>query len=156
MRTTVELEAGRKSTGEPVLEQVLVDSMGDGLHRLVASPTLVLGVAAGDTIERHEDGTFEVKSRGGNLAVQVYGDHRLADTVVSDVWRLGGSLDGRATGATVFTIPVAAGFQSVERIFNELTGRHPEMEWYFGNVYDPVDGVTPLLWWEDNAGPPSA
>ena len=156
MRTTVELEAGRKSTGDPVLEQVLVDSVDGGLHRLVASPTLVLGLAAGDTIQVHDDGRFDVKSRGGNLAVQVYGDHSLADEVVADVWTLGGALDGRAPGATVFTIPVTAGFQSVERVFNELTARHPEMEWYFGNVYDPRDGVTPLLWWENSTGPTSA
>lgn len=49
-------------------------------------------------------------------------------------------MDGRARGLTVFTIPVSAGFACVEEIFNRLTKRHPEVEWYFGNVYDPVDG----------------
>ena len=112
----------------------------------------MLGVAAGDAILLRDDGRFEVTTRGGNLAVQAYGDHRLADDVVADVWTLGGALDGRAPGATVFTIPVTAGFESVERVFNELIARHPDLEWYFGNVYDPRDGVTPLLWWENNTG----
>lgn len=153
MRTTIELEAGRRSNGEPVFEAVLVEPVGGDLHRLVASPTLVLGLAAGDIIQLHGAGRFDVKTRGGNLAVCVYGDHAHADEVAADVWTLGGVLDGRAPGATVFTIPVTAGFESVERVFNELTERHPEIEWYFGNVYDTTDGVTPLGWWEHFTGP---
>jgi hypothetical protein len=152
MRTTIQLEAGRRADGRPVLEAVLVDSLGDGLHRLIASPTLVLGLAAGDVIQEAGAGRFEVKSRGGNLAVCVYGDHSLADEVVPDVWALGGVLDGRAPGATVFTVPVRAGFEKVEQVFNALLDRHPEMEWYYGNVYHPADGTTPLGWWEGSTG----
>jgi hypothetical protein len=148
MRTTVRLDAGRKSTGDPVFEKVLVDPIDGGQHRVVASPTLVLGVAAGDTIAVGDAGRFDVTSRGGNQAVQVYGDHSLVVEVVPAVWTLGGALDGRAPAATVFTIPVTAGFENVERVFNELVARHPAVEWYYGNVYDPQDGVTPLLWWE--------
>jgi hypothetical protein len=29
--------------------------------------------------------------------------------------------------------------------------RFPDSIWYYGNVYDPEDGVTPLNWWEDIA-----
>jgi len=47
----------------------------------------------------------------------------------------------------VFTVPVGAGFPKIEAIFNDLVAAHPEMEWLFGNVYDPGDGVTPLNWW---------
>lgn len=93
------------------------------------------------------EGTFKVVARGQNLAIQVYGSHAVVDEVTDDVARMGGGLDGRAPGVTVFTIPVAAGFAAVETLFNRLVERHPEVEWYFGNAYDP-DGVTPLGWWE--------
>jgi hypothetical protein len=83
-----------------------------------------------------------------NLAVHVYGPHALADEAVVDVKGLGGTLDGRAPNLTVFTVPVTAGFAAVEAAFNRLVAQHPEVEWYFGNVYDPADGVTPLGWWE--------
>jgi Domain of unknown function (DUF4265) len=145
-RTTVDLVAGEKSSGERVYERVLVDVVGDDEYRIVASPALVLGVASGDLI-RVDDGRFEVLSRGPNLVIQVYGPHDLVDEAVTDVWRLGGALDGHAKRVTAFTIPVKVGFSAVEAVFNALVGRHPELEWYFGNVYD-TDGVTPLGWWE--------
>jgi hypothetical protein len=72
--------------------------------------------------------------------VGLYGSHDFVDEVTKDVWELGGSLDGRADNFTVYTIPVAAGFPQVERVFNDLVARHPEVEWYFGNVYDTEDG----------------
>jgi hypothetical protein len=55
----------------------------------------------------------------------------------------GGSLDGRARRLPVFTVPVEAGFDRVERVFTDLAERHPDVDWYDGNVYAD-DGVTPL------------
>jgi hypothetical protein len=63
-RTTIELVAGKKSSGDPAFEEVLVDVVGEDVYRLVASPGLVLGVAAGDEI-KVTGGQFEVVSRGG-------------------------------------------------------------------------------------------
>ena len=60
---------------------------------------------------------------------------------------LGGRLDGRADRVLVFTIPVEAGFGRVEDVFGRFAGGHPGYEWYYGNVCDPADGVTPLGWW---------
>jgi hypothetical protein len=37
----------------------------------------------------------------------------------------GGVLDGRIERAMVFTIPVAAGFPSIESVFNEFVSAHP-------------------------------
>jgi Domain of unknown function (DUF4265) len=147
-RTTVDLVAGHKSSGEPVFEQVLVDRLDDGTYRIIATPGLVLGIAADDVVRVTPDSQYELVERGRNLAVQVYGNHDLVDEVTKDVWELGGALDGRADNLTVYTIPVTAGFPKVEQVFNDLVGRHPEVEWYFGNVYDNVDGVTPLNWWQ--------
>ena len=147
-RTTVDLVAGRKASGEPVFEEVLVDRLDGDTYRIVATPGLVLGVAADDIVRVSPEAQFEVVERGRNLAVQVYGRHEDVDEITKDVWELGGALDGRADNLTVYTIPVTAGFPRVEAVFNALVARHPDVEWYFGNVYDPEDGVTPLDWWQ--------
>jgi hypothetical protein len=140
--------AGIKSSGEPVFEQVLVDRLDGGAYRVVATPGLVLGIAAGDVIRVTPEARYEIVERGCNLAVHVYGGHDLVDEVMKDVWELGGSLDGRADNLTVYTIPVSAGFPQVEQVFNDLVARHPDVEWYYGNVYDTEDGVTLLNWWQ--------
>lgn len=78
-RTVINLVGGRKSSGEPVHEEILVDREGAERYRVVATPAPVLGIAAGDIIDVNPtDGTFIVSSRGKNLAIQVYGAHPLA------------------------------------------------------------------------------
>ena len=145
-RDHVDLFAGHNSRGEPVLEEVHVDRLDDGTYRVVATPGLVLGIAAGDVLRVTADGRYEIVRRGGNLAVQVFGPPEVIEEVTKDVWALGGSLEGRTDKLTVFTVPVRAGFAAVERVFEDLVARHPEVEWYYGNVYAD-DGVTPLDWW---------
>lgn len=148
-RRTLQLVAGRKSSGEQVMEEVLVDETDDPrTFRLVATPGLVLGVAAGDILNVDVDaGTFEIVCRGGNIAVQVYGPYDLADAIAPEISRLGGYFDGRSGGLTVFTVPASVGFDKLEEILNSATAKNSQLEWYYGNVYDSEDGVTPLNWW---------
>jgi hypothetical protein len=148
-RTAIYLVAGRKTSGEAVFEEVLVTREGASHYRIEATPGLVLGVARGDLIEYEEESkSFVVLERGGNLAVHVYGPHAVAERVAEEVEKLGGSLDGRARDLTVFTVPAAVGFPAVEELFNGLAAADEGVHWYFGNVYDPADGVTPLDWWD--------
>ena len=109
------------------------------------------GVAGGDDIRvLNDDGKFEVVRRGGNLAIQVFANdpvEPLRDELAQQVAKLDGVLDGAIEYGLVFTIPVAAGFQAIESVFNAWVDQHPGWEWYYGNVYDPSDGVTPLNWW---------
>ena len=86
--------------------------------------------------------------RGRNLAIQVYADHAQADGLIGEFAGLGGRIDARASGLTVFTVPVEAGFPRVESALRRFVAAHPDAEWYFGNVY-AADGVTPLNWWLD-------
>ena len=60
--------------------------------------------------------------------------------------KLGGTLDGLDSKVVVYTIPVTAGFEAVEKELNEVVSIFEGAEWYYGNVYDQ-DGVTPLNWW---------
>ena len=147
-RTTIELVAGRKTSGEPVLEELVVTCEGRERFRVEASPGLVLGLARGDLIEvDREKRSFVVLERGGNVAVHVYGAHHVADQVLEAVHALGGWLDGRAEHLMVFTVPVRVGFPMIESVFTDLAATDQRIEWYFGNVYDPADGMTPLRWW---------
>ena len=146
---TVRLIAGEKTSGEPVFEEVLVEELPEsGHYRVLATPGVVLGVAAGDVLKvdlsKHK---FSLVSRGGNIAVHVYGPHSVADLLVPKIASLGGRMDGRAPGLTVFTISAAKGFTALEEVLNTFVASNPTMEWYYGNVYDEIDGVTPLNWW---------
>ncbi|WP_129307335.1 DUF4265 domain-containing protein [Streptomyces sp. L2] len=149
-RRTVRLLAGKKTSGEPVFESVLGDAP-DGCNefRVLATPGLVLGVAAGDRLRVDEgSGTFEILSRGGNVSIQFYGSQAAADSLLSKIETLGGWLDGHKSGLWIFTISAAGGFTELERVLNSVTEDHSGVEWYYGNVYDEKDGVTPLNWWK--------
>ena len=148
--------------GRPMRDPVHAADLGRGRFRLLHSPGFVQGIAAGDEFEvLGPDGAFRVVHRGGNLAVQVFGRETFPPEMAAETARrvageLGGTLDGRIERGMVFTVPVAAGFPAIERFFGELEAATPGLEWVFGNVYDPDDGVTPLNWWVAAGPPPDA
>jgi hypothetical protein len=147
---SVLIHAGTNKRGEPVLESVPADEISPGRFVLHRSPGLALGVAAGDTIDVAPDGRYEVRTRGGNLAVQVFAtdfDERALGELRARVEELGGFQDGGNAGLRIFTLPVALGFPAVESAFDAFIKRNPSAEWHFGNVFAD-DGVTPLKWWE--------
>ncbi len=49
----------------------------------------------------------------------------------------------------VYTIHVYIFFKTIESILDETCEDYTEVVWYYGNVYDPEDGITPLEWWLD-------
>jgi len=48
---------------------------------------------------------------------------------------------------TVFTLPVAVGFEAIDRLMAAWVATVPSAEWSYGNVYDELD--RPLGWWEE-------
>lgn len=123
---------------------------GEQTFRLLASPGLVLGIAAGDLFRVNASLEPEVVARGGNLCIQVFrsaGVTEIEPITTPATERIGGWLDGRVAKELVYTIPVSAGFSAVESIFLDVARGFPDIEWHYGNVYDPIDGVTPLNWW---------
>lgn len=133
-------------------EPVHVEVLDRGRYRLLHSPGLVIGVAAGDEIELlDEAGHFKVVRRAGNIAVQVFAREAVQpfrDELAAAVGEaLSGSLDGGIERGLVFTIPVSAGFAAIEAFFDDFVKTHPETEWTYGNVYDPDTG-SPLGWWK--------
>ncbi len=90
-------------------------------------------------------------SRGGNVAVQIFSGRPIRPVIAQvedEVVSLNGRLDGAIEKGAVFTIPVESTFAAIEGIFNRLVKSEPGVEWLYGNVYDPNDGVTPLNWWK--------
>jgi hypothetical protein len=150
MSTTINLVAGYGSTGRPAYEEVHVEPCGPATYRLLQSPGLTGGVAAGDVIVVDANGLFKVVERAGNVCIQIYSRDGLPEAeqfATPEFAKIGGRLDGRAPKVLVYTVSVDAGFPAIERVLADIKSRFPSLEWYYGNVYDPADGVTPLNWW---------
>jgi hypothetical protein len=151
MSTTVRLLVDVKNE-KPAYEEVHVEECGRRTYRLLQSPGLVQGLAADDIFILEGAGTYELVRRGGNICIQIYGEPSLAPVeklASTELAKVGGRLDGEAPRVLVYTVPAAAGFPAIERSLTAIQARFPTIEWYYGNVYDLVDGVTPLNWWLD-------
>ena len=149
MRHTLNIFVQKRRDGSPFYEEVLVEPLGDGRYKLVQSPGLVLDTAADDIFELDDQHRLEMIERGMNLCIQVF--HRTKGTeleraLARRMITVGGRLDGQTASVIVYTVPVSVGFRRVEEAL-EVVAEFPDAKWYYGNVYDPEDGVTPLNWW---------
>lgn len=161
--TQVNLPIVREDGGRKIIETLSVEQIDVNRFRLIHSPVMVEGLAAGDEFELSSTELcgYTVMRRGGNLCVWLFFGRTSADkwpeppTMVANVESflirpliaLGGYLDGGGSGSLVFTIPVAVGFAKIEDLFNYAQSQVPGSTWMFGNVYDLIDGRTPLNWW---------
>ncbi|WP_226644051.1 DUF4265 domain-containing protein [Microbulbifer variabilis] len=148
----IELFAGTNPDGEPVVERLQVRVNEDDSCQLVRSPAFIKGIASGDCIKVDKDTQqFELVKRSGNLAVRVFcrGDSaELSDRLSPQLEKLGGELDLEVPRMLVYSIHVSCGFDKIEEILNSVCDG-ANSAWYYGNVYDPKDGQTPLNWWQD-------
>lgn len=155
---TLELFVGYSQSGKLVREEVRVTPLGGLLYKIEQSPGLVLGIASGDVIELRGDGTskFEIQKRGGNICLQIFFPeitNAQQQIFEHELRQIGGWLDGKSSKELVFSVPMTVGFQLIEKTLAVLVNKYPECEWYYGNVYDPQDGVTPLNWWSKSSEP---
>jgi len=152
MASTINLAVDSNPDGSPFYESILVDVLGENRYRVVASPGLAEGMAAGDEIALapEEPLGYRVLKRGGNISVQFYCKEDLNKCkrdMEPKARAIGGRLDGESPGLLVFTLPAVAGFPAIEKIFYDAQKQYPGCRWMYGNVYDPADGETPLNWW---------
>lgn len=134
--------------GSEEFEPVHTERIGSNLFRVLYSPGLVYGVAAGDEIELLPDKTFRVVHHGFNLAVRVLSPNGVAEftsDLTEKVEWLGGTLDGRVENGLSFTIPLSAGFGAIERVFGEAVRTYAGLLWEYGNVYDSEGNE--MGWW---------
>lgn len=149
---TLLLYAGRSSSGSPVRESLEAEETSSERYVLSVTPLLALGVAEGDEIRLVDQalGTFVVERRSGNLAIQSFAKEfssAMERSLTARVIRLGGRVGLRSPKGMSASVPVSRGFSTIEAELDAFCQEHPGTEWYFGNVYDPKDGVTPLNWW---------
>jgi len=159
---TLALIAGYRPDGEAIMEQLRVEAVPDSKsadeYRLLTSPGFVRGLASGDRIRhpvRNEAG-YELLKRSGNLSIRVLRKDNLdllAQALTPEIELLDGSLDLQTPRLLVYSIHVSIGFQTLEILLDGIVGQFPGSVWYYGNVYDPTDGVTPLDWWQDFLAP---
>jgi hypothetical protein len=142
----------QEKVGSEVLD---IEEIGPNRYRLVYSPGLVEGLAAGDEFELTEENSagFNVLRRSGNLCTWLIFDEppdfsapKIKD-LEARVKGIGGYLDGGTHWSLIFTIPVQAGFKAVEGILDAFVQSVQGTHWFYGNVYDPKDPTKPLNWW---------
>jgi len=153
------LVAGFGTEGEPVMEKVAVEPLEPTTsttreYRLQKSPAFVRGLAAGDRIRHpaNNPAGYDLIQRSGNLAIRVLRKDSIAEVAANltpEFELLDGSLDLQTPRLLVYSIHVSIGFQAIEELLDRAIGQFPGTVWYYGNVYDPADGVTPLDWWQE-------
>lgn len=154
----IPLVAGLNAEGEPVLEQIKVSLLEgkQGEYRILQAPAFVRGLARGDSIRfpaRTAQGC-ELLKRSGHLTIRIFRKHNIdaAEQFLTPEFELiDGSLEQHSAGLLVYSIHVSIGFQQIELLLDKAVGQFPGLVWYYGNVYDPQDGTTPLNWWLDFA-----
>lgn len=151
---SMDLLAGFRSDGSPVNESVIVEQLDEHVFKMLKSPGFVPGLAAGDTFKVLENGRFQIVSRSRNIAVQLFFPEgvEITESVISESMTvISGYLDGRSQQLLVYTVPFSVGFAAIQSCMQGLTEKFHGLEWYYGNVYDPKDGVTPLNWWLESS-----
>jgi hypothetical protein len=148
----IELFAGNDPQGQAIIERLSVRENEDHSFQLVKSPAFVRGLASGDTVQLVQDTKeFVIKKHSGNLCIRVYAKNDLttiSEQLSPELEKLGGELETEAPRFLIYSIHVSCGFSSIEALLNKYV-KGDECMWAYGNVYDPVDGVTPLNWWHD-------
>jgi hypothetical protein len=149
----IELFAGLGANGKPIVEKLHVRELDNGEMQLVKSPAFIKGLASGDVIRCDvPNQEFDIVHRGGNLSVRVFSRSAidlLADALTPEIEKLGGDLDIETPRMLVYSIHVSCGFSVIEDLLNQFVGKDGESAWMYGNVYDPIDGQTPLNWWQE-------
>ena len=150
----LELPAGYDNDGQTVLEKVEVYVLEQADHyELKKTPLLVRGLAKGDiiSISQQKADKYDVVRHSGNLAIRVFRKtdiELLENSLTPQVEMHDGTLDIKTDRALSYSLHVNLGFSAIETLFDNAMAAYPDSVWYYGNVYDPVDGVTPLNWWD--------
>lgn len=155
-RTELPFLAGLDDEEQPVFESLPVEIVDPAEHtvRLLQSPLLARNLASGDKIKvlNPAAAEYELMQRSGNLCVRVFRKYdigELSETLSPAVEKLGGALDLQTERALVFSIHFSLGFKAIEELFDKSCSDYDDAVWYYGNVYDPADGTTPLDWWQE-------
>ncbi|GHG77814.1 hypothetical protein GCM10012319_28190 [Comamonas sp. KCTC 72670] len=132
-----------------------MEELGPNHYRLVYSPGLVHGLAAGDEIGLSDTAPsgFIVKKRGGNFCIWFFfpkeGMNRGEDArrLSQEVSRIGGRMEGGGETTLVFSAPASSGFDAIADFFDAAVASVHDSAWMFSNAYAPGTGAR-LDWWQ--------
>ena len=124
--------------GRPAQEEVLVERLEPNRFRLLQSPGLVSGLAAGDefSVDAGHFNEPRVLRRSGNRAVQIFkaeGIDACERCLVPRIAEVHGWLDGKAQKSLVFTVPGSTDVSELESLIDDALRHFPDAEWCFGN-----------------------
>jgi hypothetical protein len=153
---TIELPVIDKDIRRSILERVVAETLDGRRYRLMQSPGLVQGVAAGDVIELVDSELqgFPVLERGGNICVWLFFSVRehltgaYASEATNAIQAIGGTREGGTKQSLIFLFPISVGFKAIEQAMHRVTEGIPGADWSYGNVYD-LHGK-PINWWLDS------
>ncbi len=150
----LQLPAGLDSHGQQVLERLQAGRLDrEGYYEILQSPLFIRNLAKGDIIAVKPDTPdhFTLIQRSGNLAIRVFRKDDLGAlelALTPEVEKLDGSLDLQTQRGMSYSLHVNLGFAAIENLFDNMMASFPGTVWYYGNVYDPADGTSPLNWWD--------
>jgi hypothetical protein len=143
------MKAGTRGDGQSVYERLPAEQLGDNVYRLLRSPAFAPGIARGDTVRLHDDGTCEVIEHSGLLVIRLFaraGISAMAATLGPALNSFDGEIEHEDGRMLVFSVPVGAGFGAIEAVMTQLLEGRNDAAWRYGNVYD--DTGEPLNWWQ--------
>ena len=150
----LQLPAGLDENGHTVLEKLQVYVLDKQDHfEVKKSPLFIRNLARGDIIyiDKQAPGQYKLLQRSGNLAVRIFRKtdlNVLEMTLTPEIEKLDGKLEIKTDRALSYSLHVNLGFSAIEALFDNAMASFPDSVWYYGNVYDPRDGTTPLNWWD--------
>ena len=155
-QTELPFLAGIDEEGEPIFESLSVTVVDEkqALVSLLRSPLFARNLASGDRVKVLNSATaeYQLEERSGNLSIRVFCKediNPLAESLTPALEKIDGTLDLQHERALVYSIHYSIGFPEIEDTLNDALEDYPYAVWYYGNVYDPEDGATPIGWWLD-------
>lgn len=146
--------AGLGPDGDAVFETIQAEYLEDDPQRvrLLRSPLFARNLASGDTVKLINPAIaqYELERRSGNLCIRIFrkrGIDEVDEFLTPRLEKLGGARDLVSDRGIVYSVHVSLGFKTIEEHLDAACAACPDTVWYYGNVYDPEDGVTPLQWW---------
>jgi Domain of unknown function (DUF4265) len=126
-------------SGKPVFEVLPATSLGGKRYKLLGSPGLALGCAAGDIIRCSSDGKFVVEERGGNYCVQAFAGELFSEERLRALADLARQFQAKAEWPTdrrfaVVTFPGNVAIPEVESCLDAWTHQAPNIQWWFSNL----------------------
>lgn len=156
--STLNIYAGKTSSGNTRVEEVLVEYIDENIYKLQSAPGLALNLAKGDVFEFfNSDEPVKVIYRGGNFNIHIYEanltleDYEDYEDFKSELLDyLEGTIDGLSGNNMAITVPSIQGIQKINSFFinfSQISGNN----WSFTNIYrnyEDFEDETLLDWWD--------